>query len=162
MFFSKPISNGTILRLQSWRRVLYGPAAPCYKKKKIAFTMKFGVKHRLFYLENSLCEDESCSYDGLVGCGESHLHVWLQQQNIYLKNSSPILFILSFQTACRKTFIMHVWSVGIFICIHAKTYPNKRVFLDALLLSSGTCHERKYGATWRNFKLEKGISSVLS
>ncbi len=44
--------------------------------------MKFGVKNCLFYLENSLCEDEGCPYDGLVGCGESNLHVWLQKQNI--------------------------------------------------------------------------------
>ncbi len=57
--------------------------------------MKFGVKHRVFYLENSLCEDEGCPYDGLVGCRESYLHVWLKK-NIYTKNSSTILFIFSF------------------------------------------------------------------
>ncbi len=69
--------------------------------------MKLEGKRRLFYLENSLCEDESCSYDGLVGCGESHLHVWLQQQNILKKFFSDFIYI-QFLNSVQKNFIMHV------------------------------------------------------
>ncbi len=64
------------------------------RRKKLLSVWSSEWNTVFFYLKNSLCKDEGCPYDGLVGCGESHLHVWLQKQNIKNKNKKFLQFYL--------------------------------------------------------------------
>ncbi len=90
------------------------------------------MKYHLFYLENSLCEDEGCSYDGFVGCGESYLHVWLKNK-IYIKNSSLIFIFIQFLNNVQKNFnhaCLKCWHFYLYSC---KNLSEQEGFLRCLI-----------------------------